>query len=164
MKKEVIELSVIITAHDEGLLAHKTMLSILRALEISRVNKYEIIVHIDCGTDDTIKYFQRYANNKHFKIIQNCFGDLGESRNAAVKAARGKYVLFLDADDLISKNYIASMLSLLKREKREITVGPQYCLCFEDCLGRFTYRSSPALPRANQIQNCYLALIHGSLR
>ena len=84
MKKEVIELSVIITAHDEGLLAHKTMLSILRALEISRVNKYEIIVHIDCGTDDTIKYFQRYVDDKHFKIIQNCFGDLGESRNAAV--------------------------------------------------------------------------------
>lgn len=112
MKKEVIELSVIITAHDEGLLAHKTMLSILRALEISRVNKYEIIVHIDCGTDDTIKYFQRYVDDKHFKIIQNCFGDLGESRNAAVKVARGKYVLFRDADDLVSNNYVAEVLKI----------------------------------------------------
>lgn len=143
MKKEVIELSVIITAHDEGLLAHKTMLSVLRALEISRVNKYEIIVHIDCGTDDTIKYFQRYVDDKHFKIIQNCFGDLGESRNAAVKVARGKYVLFRDADDLVSNNYVAEVLKILRTHKEDVVVGVQYCLSFWDCTGKFLLQELP---------------------
>lgn len=143
MKREVPELSIIITAHDEGLLAHKTMLSIFRALENVKV-KYEIIVHIDRGTSDTIKYFQRYAKDKRFKIVRNSFGDSGESRNAAVKVARGKYVLFRDADDLVSSNYIAAVLKVLRAHKSDnVVVGFQYCLSFWDCTGQFTLQELP---------------------
>lgn len=143
MKKEAIELSIIITAHDEGLLAHKTMLSVFRALDSAKV-EYEIIVHIDCGTADTIAYFQRYADDKHFRIIQNNFGDLGESRNAAIKEAQGKYVLFRDADDLVSNNYIAEILKILRaHDDNNVVVGFQYCLSFWDCTGKFTLQKLP---------------------
>lgn len=143
MKKETIELSIIITAHDEGILAHKTMLSVFRALENAEV-EYEIIVHIDRGTPETIAYFQRYANDKHFQIVQNNFGDLGESRNAAVKLAHGKYVLFRDADDLVSSNYIVEVLKILREHKDDnVVVGFQYCLSFWDCEGRFLLQKLP---------------------
>lgn len=142
MKKEAIELSVIITAHDEGLLAHKTMLSVLRTLEKAKT-KYEIIIHIDCGTDDTIKYFQRYADDENVKIVQNCFGDLGESRNAAIKLARGKYALFRDADDLVSDNYATEVLKILRAHKEDVVVGVQYCLSFWDCTGKFLLQELP---------------------
>lgn len=142
MKKEAIELSIIITAHDEGLLAHKTMLSVFRALEKVEV-EYEILVHIDCGTEETIKYFQRYADDEHFRIIQNHFGDLGESRNATVKEARGKYVLVRDADDLVSSNYIAEVLRILRAHDDNVVVGFQYCLSFWDCTGKFLLQELP---------------------
>ena len=46
-----IDISLIITAHNEGLLAHKTMLSAFRAIEELKKEKisYEIIIHIDNG-------------------------------------------------------------------------------------------------------------------
>lgn len=143
MKKETIELSIIITAHDEGILAHKTMLSVFRALENAEV-EYEIIVHIDRGTPETMEYFQRYADDKHFQIVQNNFGDLGESRNAAVKLAHGKYVLFRDADDLVSSNYIVEVLKILRENKdNNVVVGFQYCLSFWDCAERFMLQKLP---------------------
>lgn len=126
-----MKLSIIITAHDEGILAHKTMLSVFRALE-DFDETYEIIVHIDKGTVETRDYFSRYESDKRFTILENSFGDLGESRNFAMKKAKGKYVSLLDADDLVSKNYFVEMMKTLDAAKEEIVVHPNYCLSFED--------------------------------
>ena len=138
----MLQLSIIITAHDEGILAHKTLLSVQKALETVS-DAYEIIIHIDKGTPETLRYFKRYRKNPIYHIYQNQFGDLGLSRNFAVGKAQGKYVLFLDADDLISENYISAMWRMLRRRKSEVIVSPQYCLCFEDCLGKFSLQELP---------------------
>ncbi len=124
-------LSFIITAHNEGILAHKTILSVFRALE--HINdEYEIVVHIDNGTPDTIAYFNRYKTDPRFRIFLNHFGDLGKSRNFAVSQARGEYIIFTDADDLIASNYISSMLNTLKMSNDEIVVHPEYSISFWD--------------------------------
>ena len=53
-----IDISLIITAHNEGLLAHKTMLSAFKAIEELEKEKisYEIIVHIDNGDEYTKEF------------------------------------------------------------------------------------------------------------
>ena len=77
-----IDISLIITAHNEGLLAHKTMLSAFKAIEELEKEKisYEIIVHIDNGDEYTKEYFKRYENDKNIRIFNNNFGDLSSSR------------------------------------------------------------------------------------
>lgn len=101
------KLSVIITAHHEGLLAHKTMLSIFRSLK--HVEKarlpYEIIVHIDNGDRPTLDYYNRYKSDPRFAIYQNHFGDPALSRNFAAQKAQGEYLSFVDSDDLVSENW-----------------------------------------------------------
>lgn len=129
-----MKLSIIITAHDEGLLAHKTMLSIFRALKLIS-DSYEIIIHIDNGTKETEKYFAKFKNDKRFRIFRNNFGDLGRSRNFAIKKAKGEFLSLIDGDDLVSENYFAAMLKTLGDSKQEIVVHPNYCLTFED-MGR----------------------------
>lgn len=135
-----MKLSVIITAHNEGLLAHKTILSVFRALE-DFSEDYEIIVHIDNGTAETKAYFERYADDKRFTILENNFGDLGESRNFAIKRAKGSYVSLLDADDLVSKNYFVQMVKTLDEAEGEIVVHPNYCLSFEDFGDNYVFQT-----------------------
>ena len=88
-----IDLSVGITAHDEGYLAHKTIRCVLKSLE--RVEEsgyvYEIVINIDRGDNDTKSYLKRYEEDKRFKILYSDFGDLGLSRNNIAVNARGKY-------------------------------------------------------------------------
>lgn len=127
--KIMLELSIIVTAHDEGLLAHKTMMSVLRALDETNT-EYEILIQIDNGDLATLDYFRRYADNKSFRIFQNRFSDRGKARNAAMEEARGKYLLFLDAHDLISSNYISETLKLLRVQQNNVVVSPNIVSIF----------------------------------
>ena len=55
MPSKQIELSVIVTAHHEGIVTHKTVLSVFRALEPldKQSISYEIIVHLDNPDEPT---------------------------------------------------------------------------------------------------------------
>lgn len=125
-------LTAVVTAHDEGLIAHKTMRSIFVALKKLKDNgfSYEIMIHIDNGDKKTKDYFNRYKNDKRIRIFNNSFGDTGPSRNFALSQANGKYVAFLDDDDLISDNWYLEAVKMLEKTKEDIIVHPEAILTF----------------------------------
>lgn len=63
---------------------------------------YEHIIVDDCSTDDSLAVLLRLAaNDKKIKLIQSPKNrGAVEARNAAISVAKGKYLAFLDADDL----------------------------------------------------------------
>ncbi|MBP5512987.1 glycosyltransferase [Candidatus Saccharibacteria bacterium] len=124
--KEDVFLTVGITAHAEGVLAHKTIMSVFAALEELDTKKYpyEIIVHIDNGDFETEKYFAQYEDDKRFRIIRSHFKDLGMSRNCIARNARGKYVSFLDADDMLSSNWYINAIKRMEESESTIMVHP----------------------------------------
>ena len=126
------DLTVAITAHNEGLVAHKTMRSILEAtkrLEEKNIS-FEILVHIDNGNQETLDYFDTYKNNSNVLIFKNKFGDLGSSRNFLVQKASGEYISFLDADDLVSDNWLLIAYQTIKESPFEIVIHPEAVLNF----------------------------------
>lgn len=135
-----LDVSVIITAHNEGIIAHKTMLSIFRAVaELRRSNATcEIIVHIDNGSDETMRYFSRYDDDPSVRIIKNSFKDLSESRNAAIKAANGAYVAICDADDIYSKDWLINLYRVVKNGGK-IIARPEYIITFGDWPPRISH-------------------------
>ena len=122
------ELTIIITAHAEGLLIHKTMLSVFRALVPIEAAKipYEILVHIDRGDKDTAAYLSRYAHDPRFRLVNSDFGDLGLSRNWAIAEAQGEYVAILDGDDLVSENWLIAAWQLVKERERDSSDGQMF--------------------------------------
>ena len=130
-----VDLTLVLTAHSEGLLIHKTLLSVFRALEplVKAGRTYEAIIHVDNGNDETLEYLRRYRDRKksyllsetekefkkHLRIFENSFGDLGLSRNFAIGQAHGKYVATLDLDDLISQNYLVRAVEILDKRTNE---------------------------------------------
>ena len=126
------DLTVAITAHNEGLVAHKTMRSILEAtkkLEEKKIS-YEILIHIDNGDQITKDYFKRYAKMSNVMIFENNFGDPGPSRNFLAQKASGEYLTFLDGDDLISDNWLIVAYSTLIGATEEVIVHPEGILTF----------------------------------
>lgn len=129
----MLDLSIIITAHSEGLIAHKTMLSILEAAKkLPASVQYEVIISIDNGDVATKSYFNRYGNDDSIKVIHLNYKDLSASRNHAVSESRGKYVSFLDADDLISENWLRDSFLLLKASEQDVVYHPEYSITFGD--------------------------------
>ena len=133
MNKKDCVLSIIITAHREGLVAHKTMKSVERAVKkIEEASiSYEVIVSIDRGDDQTIDYFNNYTGLTIHRY-QWDHGDLSSSRNSAIKKAHGQFVSFIDADDLMSENWLHdSVQLLLKKPYGKYVAHSAYTIEFE---------------------------------
>jgi len=91
------QISIIIPTHNRRQLLEET----LESVKSQNINNWECIVIDDASSDDTWVYLQD-LNDKRFKCFH--FAESQErsrARNHGLKHARGKYVLFLDDDDLL---------------------------------------------------------------
>lgn len=143
------DLTVAVTAHNEGLVAHKTMRSILEAtkrLEEKKIS-YEILIHIDNGDQVTKDYFKRYAKMPNVVIYENNFGDPGPSRNFLAQKASGEYLTFLDGDDLISDNWLVVAYGALIGATEEVIVHPEGILTFGTEVNNVLTIQTETLPR-----------------
>lgn len=120
MSDEKIVLSIIITAHNEGIYLHKSVLSIERALELIPEKKYEIILSLDNPDSETIRVANSLKKNKNIVIFKSSFGNPADNRNFAISKANGKFITLLDGDDLISREWFKNGLDTLKKNKGAI--------------------------------------------
>lgn len=114
-------LSIIVTVHAEGILLHKTLGSIRRAAALldEQYITWELLIHVDNPTPNTQSYLDAHADIlKPYRQFVNHFGDLGSSRNFAVGQAKGTYVTFIDADDLMSQRWLIDAYTFLESKPR----------------------------------------------
>ena len=90
----MIFFSVIIPSYNRAKSISKAIDSIL----IQKIEDIEIIVVDDGSTDNTIDVLKKYDNK--IKILQQENRGPGAARNLGIKSANGKYIAFLDSDDL----------------------------------------------------------------
>ncbi|STP11539.1 putative beta-1,3-galactosyltransferase [Helicobacter cinaedi] len=86
----------------------------------------EILIIDDCGSDDSIKIAQSYADkDSRIRIIHNekNLGTFG-SRIEGIKAAEGRYIAFLDADDYLKPETCEKMFQLFTNS----TLAPTHTL------------------------------------
>ncbi|MGH7217931.1 MAG: glycosyltransferase [Candidatus Microsaccharimonas sp.] len=124
--------SVVITAHREGIIAHKTLVSIQKALEpLYEIGiSYEVVIHIDNGDTETNAYFDRYKSISGYTLLYNSFGNPADSRNFAINAAKGKYIALIDGDDLITKDWLIDGYKMLAEQDKPVILRPNYQLQF----------------------------------
>lgn len=73
---------------------------------------YEVIVVDDGSSDGTPEYLE--SLNLPIKIIGKENGGVSSARNAGIKAAQGKYIAFLDSDDLWLPDILKSQVEYLE--------------------------------------------------
>lgn len=80
----------------------------------------EVIVVDDGSTDNTAEIVKSY-NNVFFLSKDN--GGSSSARNYGVKHASGKYIIFIDSDDYIEKDYVSTLISYTNNEDGIIVVS-----------------------------------------
>lgn len=88
-------ISVIIPAYN----AEGTILETIKSVQWQTFSDLEIIVINDGSTDQTLELLQNIQDNR-LKIFSYENGGLSVARNRGITNASGKYIAFLDADDL----------------------------------------------------------------
>jgi glycosyltransferase involved in cell wall biosynthesis len=93
--------SVIIPAYNREKLICRTIESVLG----QKFEDWELIVVDDGSTDDTGKAVKSFADER-IRYIYQKNAERGAARNNGVKNAFGKYVFFLDSDDLLYPDHL----------------------------------------------------------
>lgn len=87
---------------------------------------YEIICINDCSPDGSAEILDSYQC-EHPDLIkvyhnENNLG-LGKTREKALGLANGDYILFVDSDDYVKRNYISSYADALEEDDYDIVIG-----------------------------------------
>ena len=104
--------SVYIVNHNYGDYLDKAIESVLN----QTLDDYEIIFIDNGSTDSSRKKIEKYYNNKKIKIILQKNIGLNAANNVALKLARGRYIIRLDADDFFDKNALEILVSKLEKD------------------------------------------------
>ena len=80
--------------------------------------KFEVlIVYDDEDKKDLIFIKKLIKNDKRFKLIINKRNlGAGESRNIGIKMSKGKYICFIDADDIWKKNKLEIQINFMQKK------------------------------------------------
>jgi len=77
----------------------------------------EIIIINDCSTDNSSQIIEEYKkiDNRIVYIFLEKNVGAGDARNEGIKIATGKYIVFVDSDDWIAKNYIETLYNNIEK-------------------------------------------------
>lgn len=147
MKSQTPVVSIVINAHNEGLLLHRTLKSINRNIIEAKKDDItvEVIVVADKVDEPTLTYINERAHTAlteaplRLEVVE--YGDLGLSRNHGIDVAKGEFIGNVDADDLLSENWITEAVKVLKDNNNGI-VHPAAVLTFGITNGVWHVQSS----------------------
>ena len=109
--------SVIVPCFNSEKFIKKTLNSVL----CQTYKSLEIIIIDDCSDDNTLKIVKSLLRNfENKKIIENQIRTT-KPRNIGIKSARGRYLAFIDHDDIWLNNKILDQVNFHKKTKCDIS-------------------------------------------
>ncbi len=104
--------SIVIPCYNQGSFLHECLDS-LKSQTID-AERMEIIVVDDGSGPDTKATLRRLQDQYSFQLVTQDNGGLSHARNTGVQQSRGQYILPLDADNYLSDDAIARLVSALQ--------------------------------------------------
>lgn len=105
--------SVIIPYYNKKDYIHRTIKSVL----VQSYKKIEILIIFDNSSKGDLLFLKKISKkNKKIKLIVNKKNiGAGGSRNIGIKKSKGKYLAFIDSDDLWKKNKLNDQITFMKK-------------------------------------------------
>lgn len=123
-----LDLSVIVPCYNVEPYIEECIKSIIN--QITKY-KFEVLLIDDGSTDETAKIIKKYTNYFKVRLFEKENRGIGAARNTGLRQAKGKYVMFVDSDDILLPNTIEQLLKESKDGYYDI-VGGNYQYLFEN--------------------------------
>ena len=114
------DISIIVPIYNAENYIEETIKSIIG----QTLKNIEIILVNDGSTDSSRKICEKYVDlDKRIILINKENGGLADARNSGLKKATGKYIMFIDADDLYEPDSCEHMYKVIEETKSDYVIG-----------------------------------------
>jgi len=156
-------LTVVITSYNHASYITNALESVLN----QSYQPIEIIVIDDGSTDHSVSLIKKYESR--FKIIFQENKGVVHARNLGLKMAQGKYIAFVDSDDVLALDRFEKQVALLEKQDKLALVYSNAAIIDENnkILGYFhdvykTYQKNPDIMLFGKY--CFIPMITVTLR
>ena len=97
-------------------------------LEQSYTN-FELIIIDDCSQDNSVKAVKSYSDVRIRLICLKANKGAGIARNKGIHEATGRYIAFLDSDDVWLPNKLEKQVQFLRKNSQKVILTTMFLLC-----------------------------------
>ena len=112
---------------------------------------WELIFFDNCSTDKSKKIIKSFTDKRIKYFNSKKFLNLYDARNLAIRKSKGRYVSFLDTDDLWTKDKLQQQVYFLKKNKGVKILFSNYFI-LEENKNKNTIKHRKNLPSGNITQ------------
>jgi CDP-glycerol glycerophosphotransferase len=113
-------LSIIVPVYEVEAFIRETLAS----LRGQRWRNIEVILVDDGSKDGSVAIAEEFVQaDRRFRLIHQENQGLGAARNAGGRLAKGKYIAFLDSDDIVYPGYYEDAIRTLEKTKSSFAIG-----------------------------------------
>lgn len=105
--------SIIISTYNRAKILSKA----LESISAQPFEDFEIIISDDASTDNTKEVVDNFNDIRITYMRNQENSGLSVTRNAALRKARGEYVVMMDDDSVLSNNFLPELSKLVTKEK-----------------------------------------------
>ena len=115
--KKEYEISVIMPCYNTEKYVEETLKSVLN----QSFKNYEIICLNDGSTDGTVQILNKYQKlYSNIRVISNENHGVAYERNIGIQSSKGKYIYYMDSDDLIRENCLETLYNYAENDKLDV--------------------------------------------
>ena len=154
------EISVIVPAYN----AEKYLADCLESVIRQSMTCWELIIADDGSSDRTGEIADGYASkDSRIKVIHTARQGVSAARNACIDAAEGRYLAFVDADDILEPDYLKELFDKAEESGADIV----QCSFFVVAGGNKTTDPNPVdktYEDKDSLMRAFFAGTHGDIR
>lgn len=102
----------------------------INSVLLQTYSHWELLIVDDCSKDNSVEIIQKFADIdsrvKLFPLKENV--GAAAARNIAIEHAQGRYIAFLDSDDIWNENKLRKQLSFMKQNSYAFTFSDYYVM------------------------------------
>lgn len=147
--------SIIMPSYNTGKYIAETIDSVLA----QTYKNWELIIVDDCSTDNTDKVVEGFLTDKRIKYLKNKHNSgAAVSRNRALRKAKGKWIAFLDSDDIWVPEKLKKQIIFMKKHNYSFTFT-DYRICLNGSWLPYINIGPNMINKRKMYNYCYFSTI-----